>query len=56
MALTGGEIRLDRSHDGRVAYLTLDHGKLQHHHLGDPPGDGRPVRARSTRTGTSRSS
>ncbi|VVJ21971.1 Enoyl-CoA hydratase (EC [Amycolatopsis camponoti] len=27
MALTGGEIRLDRGHDGRVAYLTLDHGK-----------------------------
>lgn len=26
MALTGGEIRLDRGHDGRVAYLTLDHG------------------------------
>ncbi|WP_020661416.1 MULTISPECIES: enoyl-CoA hydratase/isomerase family protein [Amycolatopsis] len=27
MALTGGEIRLDRGHEGRVAYLTLDHGK-----------------------------
>jgi len=27
MALTGGEIRLDRGHDGRVAYLTLNHGK-----------------------------
>ncbi len=27
MALTGGEIRLDRGYDGRVAYLTLDHGK-----------------------------
>ncbi|MFI9781625.1 enoyl-CoA hydratase/isomerase family protein [Streptomyces sp. NPDC051956] len=27
MALTGGEIRLDRGHDGRVAYLTLDHGR-----------------------------
>jgi 2-oxoglutaroyl-CoA hydrolase len=27
MALTGGEIRLDRGHDGRVAYLTLEHGK-----------------------------
>ncbi|AEM83998.1 enoyl-CoA hydratase/isomerase family protein [Streptomyces violaceusniger] len=27
MALTGGQIRLDRGHDGRVAYLTLDHGK-----------------------------
>lgn len=27
MALTGGEIRLDRGHDGHVAYLTLDHGK-----------------------------
>ncbi|HWE88167.1 MAG TPA: enoyl-CoA hydratase/isomerase family protein [Pseudonocardiaceae bacterium] len=27
MALTGGEIRLDRGHQGRVAYLTLDHGK-----------------------------
>ncbi|MEV5301424.1 enoyl-CoA hydratase/isomerase family protein [Amycolatopsis methanolica] len=27
MALTGGEIRFDRGHDGRVAYLTLDHGK-----------------------------
>ncbi|MGH3311025.1 MAG: enoyl-CoA hydratase/isomerase family protein [Streptomyces sp.] len=27
MALTGGEIRLERGHDGRVAYLTLDHGK-----------------------------
>lgn len=27
MSLTGGEIRLDRRHDGRVAYLTLDHGK-----------------------------
>jgi len=26
MALTGGEIRLTRGHDGRVAYLTLDHG------------------------------
>jgi 2-oxoglutaroyl-CoA hydrolase len=26
MALTGGEIRLDRGHGGRVAYLTLDHG------------------------------
>ncbi|MBO0803059.1 MAG: enoyl-CoA hydratase/isomerase family protein [Nocardiopsaceae bacterium] len=28
MALTGGEIRLDRGHDGRVAYLTLSHGKF----------------------------
>ncbi|MFG2888017.1 enoyl-CoA hydratase/isomerase family protein [Streptomyces sp. NPDC048248] len=28
MALTGGEIRLDRGHDGRVAYLTLNHGKF----------------------------
>jgi 2-oxoglutaroyl-CoA hydrolase len=28
MALTGGEIRLERGHDGRVAYLTLDHGKF----------------------------
>lgn len=27
MALTGGEIRLDRGHDGQVAYLTLDHGR-----------------------------
>jgi 2-oxoglutaroyl-CoA hydrolase len=27
MALTGGEIHLERGHDGRVAYLTLDHGK-----------------------------
>ncbi|MBV8178566.1 MAG: enoyl-CoA hydratase/isomerase family protein [Mycobacterium sp.] len=27
MALTGGEIRLKRSHDGRVANLTLDHGR-----------------------------
>lgn len=27
MPLTGGEIRLERSHDGRVANLTLDHGK-----------------------------
>lgn len=27
MALTGGEIRLHRGHEGRVAYLTLDHGK-----------------------------
>jgi len=27
MPLTGGEIRLDRSHDGRVANLTLDHGR-----------------------------
>lgn len=27
MALTGGEIRLHRGHDGRVAYLTLNHGK-----------------------------
>ncbi|MBA8824045.1 2-oxoglutaroyl-CoA hydrolase [Saccharopolyspora lacisalsi] len=27
MALTGGEIRLDRGHEGRVAYLTLDHGE-----------------------------
>lgn len=27
MALTGGEITLDRGHDGRVAYLALDHGK-----------------------------
>lgn len=26
MALTGGEVRLERGHDGRVAYLTLDHG------------------------------
>jgi 2-oxoglutaroyl-CoA hydrolase len=26
MALTGGEIRLDRGHEGAVAYLTLDHG------------------------------
>jgi len=28
MALTGGEIRLDHGHDGRVAYLTLDNGKF----------------------------
>jgi 2-oxoglutaroyl-CoA hydrolase len=27
MPLTGGEIRLDHSHDGRVAILTLDHGR-----------------------------
>jgi 2-oxoglutaroyl-CoA hydrolase len=27
MPLTGGEIRLDRSHDGRVANLTIDHGR-----------------------------
>ena len=27
MALTGGQIRLGYSHDGRVADLTLDHGK-----------------------------
>ncbi|GAA1782541.1 enoyl-CoA hydratase/isomerase family protein [Streptomonospora arabica] len=26
MPLTGGEIRLHHGHDGRVAYLTLDHG------------------------------
>ncbi|MGH3949773.1 MAG: enoyl-CoA hydratase/isomerase family protein, partial [Pseudonocardiaceae bacterium] len=26
MPLTGGEIRLDRSHDGKVANLTLSHG------------------------------
>jgi 2-oxoglutaroyl-CoA hydrolase len=26
LALTGGEIRLERGHDGRVAYLTLHHG------------------------------
>jgi 2-oxoglutaroyl-CoA hydrolase len=28
MPLTGGEIRLEHGHDGRVAYLTLDHGKF----------------------------
>lgn len=28
MPLTGGEIRLERSHDGRVANLTLDHGRF----------------------------
>lgn len=28
MALTGGEIRLDRSHDGRVANLTISHGRF----------------------------
>lgn len=27
MPLTGGELRLEHSHDGRVANLTLDHGK-----------------------------
>lgn len=27
MPLTGGEIRLERSHDGQVANLTLDHGR-----------------------------
>jgi 2-oxoglutaroyl-CoA hydrolase len=27
MALTGGEIKLRYGHDGRVAYLTVDHGK-----------------------------
>ena len=27
MSLTGGEIRLERSHDGRVANLTLNHGR-----------------------------
>ena len=27
MPLTGGEIRLDRTYDGRVAVLTLDHGR-----------------------------
>ena len=27
MPLTGGEIRLEYSHDGRVANLTLDHGR-----------------------------
>ncbi|BBG05565.1 MULTISPECIES: enoyl-CoA hydratase/isomerase family protein [Pseudonocardia] len=27
MALTGGDVVLDRGHDGRVAYLTLSHGK-----------------------------
>ena len=28
MALTGGEIRLDRTHDGQVAELTLSHGRF----------------------------
>lgn len=28
MPITGGEIHLERSHDGRVANLTLDHGRL----------------------------
>jgi 2-oxoglutaroyl-CoA hydrolase len=28
MSLTGGDIRLERSHDGRVANLTLDHGRF----------------------------
>lgn len=28
MSLTGGDIRLERSHEGRVANLTLDHGRL----------------------------
>lgn len=28
MTLTGGEIHLDRGHEGRVAYLTLDHGRF----------------------------
>ncbi|MGC5628167.1 enoyl-CoA hydratase/isomerase family protein [Georgenia sp. Z1344] len=28
MPLTGGDIRLERSHDGRVANLTLDHGRF----------------------------
>lgn len=27
MPLTGGEIRLEHSHDGRVAHLVLDHGR-----------------------------
>ncbi|MEU8493497.1 MAG: enoyl-CoA hydratase/isomerase family protein [Actinomycetota bacterium] len=27
MALTGGDVVLERAHDGRVAYLTLSHGK-----------------------------
>lgn len=27
MPLTGGEIRLERGHDGRVVYLTIDHGR-----------------------------
>ncbi|MBP2366787.1 enoyl-CoA hydratase/isomerase family protein [Pseudonocardia parietis] len=27
MALTGGDVVLEREHDGRVAYLTLSHGK-----------------------------
>lgn len=27
MALKGGEVLLDRGHDGRVAYLTLSHGR-----------------------------
>ncbi|GLZ47925.1 crotonase [Actinomycetospora sp. NBRC 106375] len=27
MALTGGEVRLERSHDGRVADVTLSHGR-----------------------------
>jgi 2-oxoglutaroyl-CoA hydrolase len=27
MPVTGGEIRLDHSHDGRVANLTIDHGR-----------------------------
>ena len=27
MALTGGEVRLERSHDGRVAEVTLSHGR-----------------------------
>jgi 2-oxoglutaroyl-CoA hydrolase len=27
MPLTGGEIRLDRTHEGRVANLTIDHGR-----------------------------
>jgi 2-oxoglutaroyl-CoA hydrolase len=28
MALTGGDVRLDRSADGRIAYLTLSHGRF----------------------------
>ena len=27
MALTGGDVLLERSNDGRIAYLTLSHGK-----------------------------
>ena len=55
MPLTGGEIRLEHSHDGRVAHLTLYHGRYTIITMEMRQHDGGAVRRDRRATSRSRS-